>query len=103
MKFEKAPAAIVSCNETTITGTTVAYANIPLVNLVSNDTGRWGGSNRPDQPTHQLPLAPVVFTILILWGIAVRGLVMGAIGSAYNSVTAEPAEAAAPAEVAASA
>jgi hypothetical protein len=45
-----------------------------------------------------LPLLPVIFTILILWGIAVRGLVMGAIGSAYNAVTAEPAEAVAPAE-----
>jgi hypothetical protein len=44
------------------------------------------------------PLLPVVLTILILWGIAVRGLVMGAIGSAYNAVTAKPAEAVAPAE-----
>ncbi len=50
-----------------------------------------------------LPLLPVIFTILILWGIAVRGLVMGAIGSAYNAVTAEPAEAVAPAEGATSA
>lgn len=45
-----------------------------------------------------VPLLPVIFTILILWGIAVRGLLMGAIGSAYNAVTAEPAEAVAPAE-----
>jgi membrane-anchored glycerophosphoryl diester phosphodiesterase (GDPDase) len=45
------------------------------------------------------PLLPVILTILILWGIAVRGLMMGAIGSAYNAVTAKPpAEAAAPAE-----
>ena len=48
-----------------------------------------------------IPLLPVVFTILILWGIAVRGLLMGAIGSAYNAVTAEPAVAAEPAEAAA--
>jgi hypothetical protein len=46
-----------------------------------------------------VPLLPVVLTILILWGIAVRGLLMGAMGAAYNAVTAKPAEAAKPAEV----
>ena len=50
-----------------------------------------------------LPLLPVIFTILILWGIAVRGLMVGAIGAAYNAVTAQPAEAVAPAEEATSA
>jgi hypothetical protein len=45
-----------------------------------------------------LPLLPIIATILILQGIAVRGLLAGAIGSAYNAVTAPPAEAATPAE-----
>ncbi|MGA7675431.1 MAG: glycerophosphoryl diester phosphodiesterase membrane domain-containing protein [Rhizomicrobium sp.] len=39
-----------------------------------------------------LPLLPVVATVAILWGIALRGLMAGAIGSAYNAVTAKPAE-----------
>ena len=48
------------------------------------------------------PLAPVIFRILILWGIAARGLLIGAIGSAYNALTAQPpAEADAPTEAAA--
>ena len=50
-----------------------------------------------------VPLAPVIFTILILWGIAARGLLIGAIGSAYNALTARPEESAAPAEEATSA
>ena len=45
-----------------------------------------------------LPLLPIIATIAILQGIAVRGLLAGAIGSAYNAVTAQPADAAAPAE-----
>jgi hypothetical protein len=44
-----------------------------------------------------LPLLPIIATILILQGIAVRGLLAGAIGTAYNAVTAQPAPAAAPA------
>jgi hypothetical protein len=48
-----------------------------------------------------IPLLPVVITILLLQGIAVRGLLMGAIGSAYNAVTAKPADADAPVQPAA--
>jgi hypothetical protein len=48
-----------------------------------------------------LPLLPLVAAILIAQSIAVRGLLAGAIGSAYKAVTAEPT--AAPSEGAASA
>ncbi len=51
---------------------------------------------------HMIPLLPAVATILVLQSIAMRGLMTGAIGSAYKAVTAGRAEAAAPAEGAAS-
>ena len=66
-----------------------------------------GAMRLPHQPSAReildflrglLPLLPIIATILILQGIAVRGLLAGAIGSAYNAVTAPPAEAATPAE-----
>jgi hypothetical protein len=39
-----------------------------------------------------MPLLPVVVAISIVYGIAVRGLMVGAIASAYNAVTAAPKE-----------
>jgi hypothetical protein len=66
----------------------------------------------PHQPTPKdvvaflralIVLLPVIATVLILAGIAIRGLLAGAIGTAYNAVAAQPAEAAAPAEGATSA
>ncbi|HEY0281901.1 MAG TPA: hypothetical protein VGC27_04680, partial [Rhizomicrobium sp.] len=50
-----------------------------------------------------IPLLPVILTITILASIATRGAMMGAIGSAYNAITAPPPDAAKPAEGAAAA